>query len=113
MTLTTRNIESLKPGEWASDDGRRGSGKLAARRLASGGVAFYFRYVRPDGSRDALALGSYDRDGRAGLSLQQAANRAGELSKRYMGGDKNLRAVLDAETREAERERAAAKKAAE
>lgn len=101
--LTTRTLESLQSGEWVSGASRHGLGTLAARRLASGGIQFYFRYTLPDGGRDALALGRYDKDGRKGLSLQHAIDKAGELSKRYQSGERYLRAVLDAEAREAER----------
>lgn len=113
MALTTRALDALKPGEWLSDKGRKGAGRLAARALAGGGVHLYFRYTLPDGSRDTLPLGIYDKTGRKGMMLQEASDKAGELSRRYQGGERDLRAILDAEAREAERQRLAAVKAAE
>lgn len=111
--LTTRGIESMKAGKWLSGSSRHGSGSLAARRLATGGVQFYFRYTLPNGARDALALGNYDPDGRKGLTLQQASDKAGELSKRYQSGERELRRVIEAEAREAERLRREAEHKAE
>ncbi len=113
MALTTRGLAAIKPGEWLSDDGRKGAGRLVAFGMKAGGAAFYFRYTRPDGRRDALPLGHYDPKGQAGLTLQHASDRADELSRRYQSGDRDLRAVLDAEQRESERERKDAEQAAE
>ena len=113
MAITTRGLAAIKPGEWLSDDGRKGAGRLVAFGMKAGGAAFYFRYTRPDGKRDALPLGHYDAKGQGGLTLLQASDRADELSMRYQSGDRDLRAVLDAEQREAERERKDAEQAAE
>jgi integrase len=107
MALTTRGLASIKPGEWLSDGGRKGAGRLAAFGMKAGGVAFYFRYTLPGGRRDTYPLGHFDAKGRDGLTLQQASNRAAELSKRYQAGERDLRAVLDAEEREEQRQRKA------
>jgi hypothetical protein len=111
MALTTRNLDKIKPGEWLSDDGRRGAGRLLAFGMKNGGAAFYFRYTNPRGARDSLPLGHYDPRGRDGLTLPRAQDRAGELSQRYQAGERDLRAILDAEQREAERQRKAAEAA--
>lgn len=111
--LAIRSLDSLKPGEWVSGGLTHGKGTLAARRLAGGGICFYFRYTRPNGTRDALPIGTYDATGRKGFTLEQAGDKARELSKRYQSGDRELRAVLDAEEREAERQRREAEREAE
>ena len=112
MALTTRGLATIKPGEWQSSKGQKGAGRLLAFGLKAGGAAFYFRYTLPSGKRDTLPLGPYDPKGRDGLALKEAFEHAGELSKRYMAGDRDLRAILDAEQREGERQRAAAEAAA-
>ncbi|MGH8111499.1 MAG: hypothetical protein ACREPL_06115, partial [Rhodanobacteraceae bacterium] len=102
--LTTRGLTRLRPGQWASDGGTRGAGMLAARRLATGAIAFYFRYTGPDGRRGAIPLGEY---GIHGLSLEAARERAGGLSRRYRSGERDLRAAIAADAAAA-RQRAAA-----
>lgn len=111
--LTTRTLASLKPGEWVSGGSQHGVGTLAARRLSGGGICFYFRYTRPDKTRDALPIGIYDPDGLKGLKLQQAIDRASAWSKRYQSGERDLRAILEAEGREAERLRRESEREAE
>lgn len=106
MGITVRGLQALKAGKTLAAEGPRGSGRLEARRT-SGGVVFYFRYTKPDGSRDRLALGAYDPVGRKGLTLDVATREAGKLSERYLRGDRDLRAALDREQRAAERAREA------
>ncbi|MCR6699714.1 MAG: tyrosine-type recombinase/integrase [Dokdonella sp.] len=98
----------MKAGEWAADPASRGSGRLQARKLANGELAFYYRYAGPGGERVRLPLG-------IGLSLAEARTRAAELSRRYQNGERDLRHALLTEQREAERERlnASAAEAAE
>jgi len=98
--LTARGITAMKAGEWASDAAARGAGRLVVRKLASGEIAWYYRYTRPEGDRDTLALGT-------GLTLADARKHAGELSRRYQAGERDLRATLDAEQRAAARVRRA------
>lgn len=104
--LTVRGLAALKPGEWANDLKPRGAGQLQARRLANGDLAFYYRYTKPDRIQDRISLGS-------GLELAGARTKADELSKRYQSGERDLRAVLEAEHREVERERRDAEERAE
>lgn len=106
--LTARALAKLSPTEWMSDPAPRGEGRLLARGLRGGKVAFYYRYTLPDGKRDTFPLGTYDPDGKAGLTLSEARSRAGELKRRYQSGDRDLRAVLDAEQAEARQAREAA-----
>ncbi|WP_457097891.1 hypothetical protein [Lysobacter sp. P5_B9] len=115
--LTVRTLQTMKAGAWRTDGGARGAGTLAARRLTGIGrhVLFYYRYTNSRGSRDVVPLGQWcGADGKgAGLSLEDARARAGELANRYTGGGRDLREAIDAEQREAERLRGAAIREAE
>jgi len=103
--LTAREVEALKPGEWASDPAARGAGRLQVRRLHSGSLSWYYRYAAPNGERVRISLGS-------DLPLAVARERAAQLADRYRSGDRDLRAALDAEHRQAERRRQAEEAAA-
>lgn len=83
--LTALSLKALLPGQWASDPGVRGAGRLQARCLKSGVVAFYFRYIDHNDKQNRLSLGS--------LTLAQARSQAASLSERYQQGERNLRAV--------------------
>lgn len=96
--LTAKAIAAMKPGEWAADPAARGAGRLQVRKLSSGEASFYYRYVGPDGVRERLALGT-------GLTLVDARKLAAKLSRRYQEGERDLRAILAAEEREARRQR--------
>ena len=111
--LTPRGLAALRTGEWVADPASRGVGRLQARRLATGAVVFYFRYTAPDGTRVRLPIGTFDNEGRDGLTLLQARERAGELSRRYQAGQRDLRHALGEEQREALARRDALAKAAE
>lgn len=78
----------MEPGTWAADPAARGAGRLQARKLAGGDVAFYYRYAGPDGERVRVPLGT-------GLSLAQARAAADDLSRRYQAGDRDLRGALE------------------
>lgn len=104
--LTVRAIAAMKPGEWLADPAARGAGRLQVRKLASGEALFYYRYAAPGGERVRMPLGS-------GLELAEARRIADELSRRYQGGERDLREVLQAEQREAQRQRDAATRAAD
>jgi hypothetical protein len=96
--LTDPELRALKAGPWLSDPAPRGAGVLQARRTGDA-VRFYFRYTTDEGTRERVALGLYDPDGRAGLTLKQARALAGERSRQYQAGDRHLR---HAATRERE-----------
>lgn len=104
--LTDRKLQTMMAGEWASDGGTRGAGTLAARKLPSKHVLFYFRYTNGQGRRDAVSLGQWGDKAR-GMTLLAARDKAAELSMRYRSGDRDLREALDAEAREAARGREA------
>lgn len=108
MALATKTISSLKQGKWRSDGGARGAGILLFRRSASGEILVYFRYTLPDGKRDTLAVGTYDEEGENGLTLVEARGKAGELSRLYQSGIRDLRAHLVAQQQAKEDQEAAA-----
>jgi hypothetical protein len=97
--MTVRGLAGLQPGEWASDPGARGAGRLQARKQANG-ITFYYRYSAPDGSRIRVPLGTFSADGKDGLSLAEARAAAGKLSRRYQAGDKDLRGAIEDDDRE-------------
>lgn len=101
--LTQRALDTLKPGEWATEVAARGDGRLQARKLESGSVSFYYRYTGADGSRGRVALGTG--------TLKDAREQAERFKSRYQAGDRDLHEVLAAEAAEAARLRAAAEQA--
>jgi integrase len=102
MALTARGLKALASGKWLAESAR-GEGQLRAKGGTSG-TRFYFRYRRDDRRTDDLPLGLYDPEGKTGLSLKQAEAKAGELRKQYNAGTHDLRAALDTERRERERQ---------
>jgi hypothetical protein len=95
--ITVKQLQGTKPGEWLSDGGAHGAGVLLFRKAASGATFAYFRYTLPGGKRDTLPIGVYDETGRDGLTLAKARKKAGDLSRLYQDGVKNIRAHLEAE----------------
>lgn len=95
--LTAVAVAALKAGEWASDPSARGAGRLQARRLKDT-LAWYYRYTDPNGERIRLPIGT-------DLSLAEARRIAGELSRRYQSGERDLRGAIEAEARETTRQR--------
>lgn len=86
---------------WLTDQTKaRGVGRLRLRATETGQLAFYFRYSDSTGKRDSLVLGTYDQDGAAGLTLKAARAKAGELSKLYQAGKRDLRAHLEHDSAE-------------
>lgn len=86
-----RTLHSMEPGQWASDAAPKGYGRLLARKLPTGYITFYFRYVRNDGIRDTLKIGMYDEAGRTGLTLAGARDQVAKLLAKYVSGDRDLR----------------------
>lgn len=99
-TLSSRTVATLEPGKWASTKVARGAGVLQARMLAGGAIAYYFRSTAKTGQRTRVPIGT-------GIDFATAKRKATELSLRYQSGERDLRAALDAEQRERERERKA------
>lgn len=102
MRVTVKGLQSVAVGRFVRVSGVRGAGTLEARRI-DGAVLFYFRYTGPDGARVRIPLGTFDPAGKAGLSLAQATAEAGRLSKRYQGGERDLRGAIAGELRERDR----------
>lgn len=112
MGMTVRALENLAPGEWLTEAGNRNEGALRAKG-STHGARFYFRYRDSEGRYDDLPLGSFDTSGKRGLTLIEARERVRALRIRYLAGERDLRAILDAETREAERLRRESQREAE
>jgi len=101
--------------QWLIEDGARGAGRLVGRITPAGGRQFYFRYTGPEGGRVRLLIGSYDArgDGRAAFTVQQARDRARELSALYRSGIKDLREHFEREDAARRRAEDAARLAAQ
>lgn len=110
--LTDAQVRALPRGRWLQESlGKRGLGRLAVRGSAEGRPSFFFRYAPPKGERKTIALGVYDARGAAGLTLQQARERARELAAKHHDADQAGRDVADVLADE--RQAAAAKAAAD
>ena len=77
--LTDRKINSLKPGQWATETHGRGAGQLQARGLKNKRVAYHFRYTDSLHKQTRISLGS-------GLSLLEARSKAQTLSQQLQEG---------------------------
>jgi len=101
----------MADGAWLSEPSRRGKGVLQFRKQR-GVVRAYIRYTRPDGSRDRLALGIWDRAGVDGLTLAEIDHSFSKWSRRYQDGERNLRVAQEERQRTAEQARREAEEAA-
>lgn len=96
---TTKTIDkALKDAKdkevWLTEAGAaRGVGRLRLRARATG-ATFYFRYVNHEAKQVQLALGAYDETGVAGLTLKDARLKAGELSRLYQSGSRDLHGLV-------------------
>jgi hypothetical protein len=96
--LTTATLRTRECGadHWVSDgggrEGCREGGRLVAR-ITRTGIGFNFQDFGPDGRRPFFPLGPYDADGRRGLGLPAARDRATELSALYRSGRATGRSV--------------------
>ncbi len=97
IMLTIRQITAMKPGEWRTDGGARGAGTLVFHASSSGRVSGYFRHTLPTGKRYDMPLGLFDETGKTGLTLASLRERAGEYSRMYQAGIRDLRAHFQAE----------------
>ena len=118
MAIITDKAMHAKPGErdvWLIEDGARGAGRLVGRITPSGGRSFYFRYTTPNGDRVRLPIGVFDSrgDGRATFTVEQARDKARELSTLYRTGAKDLREHFVREAEEARLTEEAARQAEE
>jgi integrase len=106
--LTDARVKALKPGLWLTESWGYGEGALQVRATAKG-PRYFYRYGP---KQERIPLPSFNEDGGA-LTLAQARTAARALCARYQSGDKNLKAVLEAEQRERERQHEADKRAEE
>ena len=107
--ITDRQIKKspTDKDQWLTDDAPKGHGRLTVRITPSGDRLFYFRYTDPNGKRVTMAIGKYCDQGRDGSTLAMARVKAGELSKLYQGGIKDLKGYIEADGRLAESMRSA------
>lgn len=106
---------------WLSDGGSRGAGRLTAR-ITRDGVLLYYQYFLPGAGRNRngeptgklqrVPLGAFDEQGKRGLSLTAARDRAGQLAALYRSGVRDLNGHLEREREAAERARRAEEEAA-
>ncbi len=98
--LTVKQITALEKGKAVSDGGRRGSGALWIKRTLAGSLVAVFRYSVNRKVID-MSLGAFDAEGRTGLSLTEARDRAGELQRMIQGGIPDPKAHLEEQARQA------------
>jgi integrase len=75
---------------WLSDGGGRNCGRLVAR-ITQTGAWFYFLYSH-GGKVKRYPLEPFDEEGKRGMTLQAARDRAYELSRVYRSGDTDIHA---------------------
>jgi hypothetical protein len=112
MGMTARALATLKPGEWRTEAGNRNEGALRAKG-GPHGARLYYRYRGSTGRYDDLPVGTFDESGKRGLTLSQARERIRQLRERYLSGERDLRASLEADDRERQRKREAEERAEE
>ncbi len=112
-TISAREIAAMKPNTWLADAAVRGAGGLVFYSSRAGTITAFFRHTTSDGKTDRLALGAYDPSGRSGLRLVELREKAGELSKLYQAGTRDLRAHFAEQERLTAEAGAQAKAAAE
>lgn len=109
--ITVKELIALageKPGTNLSEPvAGRGKGVLKFRTIAGREVSIYYRHVDAQGVRRDVAIGRFDTSGAAGMTLDEARKRAGELAQLHAGGVKDIAAYLHDEEMKAAREREA------
>jgi integrase len=93
IDVATSKAKSSKKDVWLTDPGVRGRGRFTIRCTPSGARICMYRYTRPDGTRDILRVADYDPHGKAGMTLHEAREKAGELV-RLAGAGNNVRVFL-------------------
>lgn len=116
-TITDRDMRARPKADdvWIVEKAARGEGRFEGRITPSGTRAFYFRYAASDGRRVRLPIGPYDAkgDGTAAFTVQQARDRARELSVLYRNGVHDLREHFELLAEDARKAQEAARLAAE
>jgi integrase len=91
-----RDAKASGADVWITDQTKaRGIGRLRLRARPSDAGIWYYRYSDPEGKQVQLSIGAYDAKSVTGLSLKEARDKAGELSKQYQDGHRDLRAHLE------------------
>ena len=111
--LTAVEITAMKPNTWLADASVRGAGGLVFYASRAGNLSGFFRYTTSEGKTDRLPLGAYDPKGRNGYGLKELRAKAGELSKLYLSGVRDLRQHFEDQERKAMEEEEARQKALE
>jgi len=108
-----REAKASGADTWLIEPRPRGEGGLYLR-AGKNGANFYFRYTGPDGKQARLPLGSYES-----LGLKEARAKAGDLSRLYQNGHRDLHAFVaqqqadqQAQLKAAQREREEAERQA-
>ena len=101
-----------KPGQndiWLNDPAPRGYGRFCARITKAGKRLFYFKYTSASGKREYIPIGSYSPQPKSPseLTLADARDKAGELSRLYQDGTTELKAYLEDQQRLDDAQRAA------
>jgi integrase len=108
MALITDKQMQAKAGAkdaWLFEPFPRGQGSFCGRITPKGERLFYYRYTAPGRKQVWLPLGAYSRNGKDGLTLAEARDKAQELAGKYRAGAKDLKEHL--QTEEAQRKQEA------
>lgn len=108
----SKEIRALEPCQAYRDSGKRGSGSLWIKRTRANSLVALFRYSVNRKVVD-MSLGAYDETGRAGLTLAEARDRAGELQRMIQGGVPDPKAWQEEQGRLAAEQQAKLKAEAE
>ena len=93
IDVATSKARASRKDIWLTDPGIRGRGRFTIRCTPSGARICMYHYTRPAGTRDILRVCDYDPQGAAGLTLQQAREKAGELDRLAVSGN-DIRVLL-------------------
>jgi hypothetical protein len=105
ITDSWMKSSATKSDIWKSENAPRGAGRFIARLTSSGERLFYFRYTDAHGKQVRMPIGSYDKSGSDGLTVAEARAKAGELSRLYQTGVRDVRAHEQARIRAEEAQR--------
>lgn len=102
MEIISEKAMQARPADrdhWLIESGARGEGRFVGRITPAGARLFYYRYSASSGERVRILIGPYDSrgDGRANFTVQQARDKARELSALYRSGVRDLREHLASE----------------
>lgn len=96
-----------------ADRSRKPQRRGLTRQGGPHGARLYYRYRGSTGRYDDLPVGTFDESGKRGLTLSQARERIRQLRERYLSGERDLRASMEADGRDRQRKREAEERAEE